>query len=58
MGRTLGLRVVTEGVENEGQLDIVRQLGSHEAQGYYMGRPETAEMALERIRSEVFQEVI
>jgi len=58
MGRTLGLRVVTEGVENEGQLNIVRQLGSHEAQGYYMGRPESAEKALERIRNDAFAEVI
>jgi predicted signal transduction protein with EAL and GGDEF domain len=58
MGRTLGLRVVTEGVENAGQLDIIRQLGSHEAQGYFMGRPETAALALERVMQKTPAEVI
>jgi diguanylate cyclase (GGDEF)-like protein/PAS domain S-box-containing protein len=58
MGRTLGLRVVTEGVENAGQLDIIRQLGSHEAQGYFMGRPESAALALERVTKQTLAEVI
>ncbi len=52
MGRALGLRVVTEGVETAEQMELVRQLGSDEVQGFYLGRPEAADMALERVRFE------
>jgi PAS domain S-box-containing protein/diguanylate cyclase (GGDEF)-like protein len=48
MGHALNLRVVTEGVETEEQLEILRKLGCDEAQGYLLGRPESAEMALRR----------
>ena len=56
MGRALGLRVVTEGVETAEQMELVRQLGSDEVQGFYLGRPEAADLALERVRfeSEIF----
>jgi hypothetical protein len=30
----------------------VRQLGSDEVQGFYLGRPEAADLALERVRFE------
>ena len=49
MARTLGLRVVTEGVESASQLEIVRQLGSDEVQGFYIGRPDNAETALKLV---------
>jgi diguanylate cyclase (GGDEF)-like protein len=49
MAEALNLRVVTEGVETEEQLEILRTLGCEEAQGYLMGRPESAEMALRRV---------
>jgi EAL domain-containing protein (putative c-di-GMP-specific phosphodiesterase class I) len=49
MGRSLGLRVVTEGVETAAQLETLRRLGSDEAQGYYLGRPEDAEAAFQRV---------
>ena len=49
MAEALKLRVVTEGVETEEQLDILRTLGCDEAQGYLLGRPESAEMALQRV---------
>jgi diguanylate cyclase (GGDEF)-like protein len=39
MGRTLGLRVVAEGVESEAQLKVLRELGCECAQGYLLGRP-------------------
>jgi diguanylate cyclase (GGDEF)-like protein/PAS domain S-box-containing protein len=52
MGRALGLRVVTEGVETAEQMELVRQLGSDEVQGFYLGRPEAADLALERVRFE------
>jgi len=49
MANALNLRVVTEGVETEQQLDILRSLGCDEAQGYLLGRPESAEMTLRRV---------
>jgi PAS domain S-box-containing protein/diguanylate cyclase (GGDEF)-like protein len=49
MAKALHLRVTTEGVETEQQLDILRKLGCDEAQGYLLGRPETAERALQRV---------
>jgi PAS domain S-box-containing protein/diguanylate cyclase (GGDEF)-like protein len=49
MAAALNLRVVTEGVETEEQMDILRSLGCEEAQGYLLGRPESSEMALKRV---------
>ena len=39
LGHNLGLKVVAEGVENEGQLDFLHRNGCDETQGYYFGRP-------------------
>jgi len=52
MGHALGLRVVSEGVENGHQLKILLDLGSDEVQGYYFGKPEIAAKALERVLRE------
>jgi len=49
MAEALHLRVITEGVETQQQLDILRALGCDEAQGYLLGRPESAEQALARV---------
>jgi PAS domain S-box-containing protein/diguanylate cyclase (GGDEF)-like protein len=49
MAEALHLRVITEGVETEEQLQILRELGCDEGQGYLLGRPESAEMALQRV---------
>jgi EAL domain-containing protein (putative c-di-GMP-specific phosphodiesterase class I) len=43
LATALGLRTVAEGVETQGQVDLLRDLGCHEAQGYYFSRPVTAE---------------
>jgi hypothetical protein len=43
LAASLGLRVVAEGVETEQQLDMLRGNGCHEAQGYLLARPETAD---------------
>jgi diguanylate cyclase (GGDEF)-like protein/PAS domain S-box-containing protein len=51
MAHTLGLRVTTEGVETDRQLAMLRQLGADEAQGYFLGRPESAESANQRVSS-------
>jgi diguanylate cyclase (GGDEF)-like protein len=39
MARALGMRVVAEGVEDEAQLRVLRDLGCDCAQGYLLGRP-------------------
>ena len=49
MARALGIRVVMEGVENSAQVEILRQLGCDEVQGYFYGRPEDAQASVERI---------
>ncbi|HTR71313.1 MAG TPA: EAL domain-containing protein [Mycobacteriales bacterium] len=40
MCRDLGVPVVAEGVENEGQADLLAELGCSHVQGYLFGRPE------------------
>jgi PAS domain S-box-containing protein/diguanylate cyclase (GGDEF)-like protein len=57
MARALNLRVVTEGVETEEQLEILRTLGCDEAQGYLLGRPESAELALRRVLDSPLQSI-
>jgi diguanylate cyclase len=39
LGRNLGLRVVAEGVETDGVMNALRQLGCDVVQGYYVSRP-------------------
>ncbi|HLY59124.1 MAG TPA: EAL domain-containing protein, partial [Stellaceae bacterium] len=40
LGGSLGLAVTAEGVETQGQLDLLRELGCGEVQGFLLGRPE------------------
>ncbi|MEO8313905.1 MAG: EAL domain-containing protein [Pseudomonadota bacterium] len=42
LGHSLGMLVVAEGVETRPQLDLLRELGCDEVQGYFTGRPATA----------------
>jgi diguanylate cyclase (GGDEF)-like protein/PAS domain S-box-containing protein len=42
MAHSLGLRVVAEGVETAPQLELLRELGCDQAQGYLLGRPMAA----------------
>ena len=39
LGHNLGLRVVAEGVESLGVLDLLKQLGCNAAQGHYLSKP-------------------
>jgi diguanylate cyclase (GGDEF)-like protein len=43
LGHALGLRVVAEGIEDEGTLELVSELGCDLAQGYVIGRPKPAD---------------
>ena len=47
----LGLRVVAEGVETAAQLEALREIRCDRAQGYLLGRPAPAPVALEALRS-------
>lgn len=46
LSQTLGLKVVAEGVEQEAQLEFLREHGCDEIQGYYISRPVRAEDVL------------
>jgi diguanylate cyclase (GGDEF)-like protein/PAS domain S-box-containing protein len=39
LGKSMGLRVIAEGVENEQQLEFIMLEGCNEAQGYYYAKP-------------------
>jgi len=39
MAQKLGIPAVAEGVETRNEMDLVRRLGCHQAQGYYVARP-------------------
>ncbi len=39
MGRSLGLRIIAEGVEEEDVLEFLRSNGCDEVQGYLFGKP-------------------
>jgi diguanylate cyclase (GGDEF)-like protein len=43
LAKTLNLAVVVEGIESEGQLEILEALGCDFAQGYLLGRPMSAD---------------
>ena len=43
LGRSLGLRVVAEGVETEAQCSFLQRQGCDEMQGFLLSRPVTAE---------------
>jgi EAL domain-containing protein (putative c-di-GMP-specific phosphodiesterase class I) len=42
MAHSLGITVVAEGVEKEGQFNMLRERGCDLAQGYWLGYPVTA----------------
>ena len=50
MGRSLNLKVIAEGVEDEGQMSFLRAHGCDEIQGYYFSKPLSAEEAGDKLR--------
>ena len=49
MAHHMQMKVTTEGVETEAQVELMRRLGCDQLQGYYFGRP----MPADRVASEV-----
>ncbi|MEO1731779.1 MAG: EAL domain-containing protein, partial [Pseudomonadota bacterium] len=47
LAHQLGLKVVAEGIEEQGCLDYLRSIDCDYAQGYFVGRPMTADMLME-----------
>ena len=54
MARNLNIHVVAEGVEGWQQLEMLRNMGCHKAQGYLIARPVPAAEVLRFLRSETF----
>ena len=52
MSRSLGLRVVAEGVETRDQMRFLEQRGCDEMQGFYFSRPLTADQLAAYLRQE------
>jgi diguanylate cyclase (GGDEF)-like protein/PAS domain S-box-containing protein len=50
MGHSLGLNVIAEGVENEDQLEFLRQQGCDEIQGHWLSRPIDGDRCLAFVR--------
>ena len=54
MGRTLGLRVLSEGIETDSQYRAIRRLGCEFGQGYFFGEPaEASDLQQPRRRDQV-----
>lgn len=53
LARRLGYETIAEGVENEKQYEIIREMGCDSVQGYLLSRPITKEAMEELIRQEI-----
>jgi diguanylate cyclase len=49
MARSLGLEVIAEGVERDGELTVLREVGCQYVQGYLLGRPRPEAELLRRL---------
>ena len=49
MSKTMGFQIIAEGIETQSQLDLVRAAGITHAQGYFLGKPQTADHWLKEI---------
>jgi EAL domain-containing protein (putative c-di-GMP-specific phosphodiesterase class I) len=55
MAKSLNLRVIAEGVEDEAQMSFLRAHQCDEIQGYYFSRPLAVDQVAEKLRGEVVQ---
>jgi EAL domain-containing protein (putative c-di-GMP-specific phosphodiesterase class I) len=51
LGHGLGMTVIAEGVEKQGEIEIIREFGCNRAQGYVFARPTVAADAISFARS-------
>jgi diguanylate cyclase (GGDEF)-like protein/PAS domain S-box-containing protein len=52
MGQSLSLNILAEGVENNNQLEFLKNVGCHEAQGYLFCKPKSAEAITDMLSNE------
>jgi EAL domain-containing protein (putative c-di-GMP-specific phosphodiesterase class I) len=52
LASAFGLRVVAEGVETQGQLEILRAMGCNQSQGYLHSRPVAGEQFEKLLREQ------
>jgi len=50
LGKSLGLKIVVEGVEEKKEVDFLRGIGVNIFQGYYFGKPEKLEVVLDKLK--------
>jgi len=48
MSKSLGIKVIAEGVEHKVQLDALKELGCDYIQGYYFSKPLRSQEILDR----------
>jgi EAL domain-containing protein (putative c-di-GMP-specific phosphodiesterase class I) len=51
LAHTLGLKVIAEGVEDDAQVRLLRDLGCDQIQGYLVSRPVSADRIPDLLRS-------
>ena len=52
LGKNLGLRIVTEGVERQEEWDLVKALGADLVQGYFISKPLPADELTEWLQKQ------
>ena len=58
MGRSLGVRVLVEGVERVSQLALLREIGCDEVQGYLISAPRAARQVPSLLQASPFRELL
>ncbi len=58
LGRTLGLSIIAEGIEEQGQLERLKALGCEFGQGFLFARPQTADVTERYLASQSESRVV